>query len=206
MTPTNASNEDSIIEVMRTQIRTTPLPNRRPALIAGRGLSRGIPGYGQLLGAGSAVLGVTLLIAVGVLNSDNAPPATAATLNPNGTVTITLRELSGVGKLNARLMAIGTRIRAVPVVRGCRAPVREVVGGRVVPGPPRTLNVSSQRPGAVVTLTIRATPLRPGRTFVVAATRSGLQGIDVVVQGPAPRCVSSASGASSKPFLIPAHP
>ncbi|MDQ6730496.1 MAG: hypothetical protein M3022_09375 [Actinomycetota bacterium] len=120
-------------------------------------------------------------------------------------MTITLRQISALDQLNTRLSSLGTRIRVVPVTKGCAAPVHTVSNGRVLPGPARTVEAISQGGGAAVSMTIGVNTI-PGRTFVIAPTKSGLQGIVVVVVGAAPRCVRSSSARPDQPFLIPAGP
>jgi hypothetical protein len=156
-------------------------------------------------GVGVAALAAIVALAIVITTAGNPQPSFAASLNPNGTVTVTLRELNSIGALNARLAQLGTKIRAVPVLRGCVAPVRVVENGQPVPGPARTLEISPQNPGALVSVSFDVGNLLPGRTFVVAASADGLQGISGVVEGPAPKCVGYGSSATAKPFLILAH-
>lgn len=158
--------------------------------------------------AGAAVVLVAVIVALvlAVSQAGSLRPAFAATVNTNGTVTITLREFGAIGELNRRLAALGTRIRAVPVVTGCVAPVHTVSNGLVVPGPARTLEAHPLGPigGALVSETIAVNTI-PGRTLVVAETKSGLDEEGVVVVGPAPRCVGEASSASSDQPFLPAR-
>jgi hypothetical protein len=153
-------------------------------------------------GAGALIAAITALVLV-LSAGSNPPPAYAVTFNPNHGVTIYLREFGAIGKLNARLAALDTRIRAVPVVPGCVAPVHAVIGAyrgipaHLVPGPARTLEALPPQPGVVFSETIALDTL-PGRTLVIPATRSGLQtgftatGGDGVVIGPAPRCIGES--------------
>jgi hypothetical protein len=144
-----------------------------------------------------ATCGTAAAVAVVALTSvTSAPPAYAAVTHFSGgqrTVTITLREEQDISKLNARLEAEHTRIRVVPVVRGCDAPVHSVSDGEVVPGPAKTilaepLDVGGHQ-GIVVSETIDVNTIA-GRTFVVPDSRTGLHsGGDQVVVGPAPSCV-----------------
>jgi len=191
----------SMIDAMREQILATPMPVAARAWSGPRLTRRaGNRLRWALLASGIAVAGLTAALVVTLDAASTPPPAYAATLTPNGTVTITLRELSAIDALNARLAALGTRIRAVRAVHGCDAPVHTVSNGRVVPGPARTLEVVAW-PGSIVSMTVEVDTI-PGRTLVVAETRSGLAGVVTVVVGPAPRCVGYASGRSSDRFLL----
>lgn len=199
------ANQRSIIDALRDQIEATPMP-----FLPTFGFSRpprvwlGVRRPRIVAGASVGLAAATIVLVLGLSAASGPPPAVAAALNPNGTVTITLRQITRYRELNAKLAALGTRIRAVPVVSGCVAPVHTVSNGLVVPGPARTLEVSSQGPGALVSMTIAVDTI-PGRTFVVAVTKSGLEGIDGVVVGSAPPCVGSAAISSANPFLLPSR-
>jgi hypothetical protein len=180
----------SRIDAMRDQIHATPLtvrperawPSpRRLGLISASALT---------LAAGAAAL--VLLVGGG----SDAPPAFAAVIHSTGqqrTVTITLREEQDITRLNARLAAEHTRIRVVPVVRGCQAPVHAVSNGQVVPGPAKTMLASrlyfNGHPEHIVSETIAVNTIA-GRTLVIADSRSGFYSArGGVIVGPAPSCV-----------------
>jgi hypothetical protein len=181
----------SRIEEMRAQIRATPMPTpaahprwprRQVGLISGGAL-------GLAVAAGAVVV-------VLASSGPEAQPAYAAVLSTNGgqrTVTITLREEQDIPQLNARLEAEHTRIRVVPVVRGCQDPVHSVSNGKVVPGPAKTMLATptylNGRPSYMTSETIAVDTI-PGRTFVIPDSRTGLySGGDSVIVGPPPSCV-----------------
>jgi hypothetical protein len=181
------------IDELRAQVHATPMPpaparawwqRRGVGLISGGAL-------GLALAAGAAVL---VLV---VSDGSGAAPAYAAVLHTDGgqrTVTITLREEQNIPQLNARLEAEHTRIRVVPVVRGCHDPVNAVGNGEVIPGPARTELAIPQymngRPVSVTSETIAVDTIA-GRTLVVPDSRTGLlSGGGGVVVGPAPSCVA----------------
>ena len=172
---------------MRAQIHATPMPppnarawwqrRRRVGLISG------------------GALGLAL-VAVAVSDGSRAAPAYAAVINTSGgqrTVTITLRQEQNIPRLNAQLETEHTRIRIVPVVRGCDAPVHSVSNGKVIPGPAKTLLAFNQNindgPVYVSSETIDVDTIA-GRTSVIPDSKTGLlnSGGGVVV-GPAPSCV-----------------
>lgn len=180
------------IDEMRAQIHTTPMPlrsrGRWPSRRSASLISSGVLGLGLTAGAVAVVLVVS--------EGTNIPPAYAAivhTTRAQRTVTITLREERDIGRLNARLAAEHTRIRVVPVVRGCHAPVHSVSNGKVVPGTARTMLATSQSLHGqaiyVVSETISVNTIA-GRTLVIPDSRNGLySGGASVVVGPAPSCV-----------------
>lgn len=193
----------SIIDAMREQIQATPMPAAHKSWLSRRVLARPpLTRPGFLAGAGVALTGLIVGVLLALGAASGPPPAFAATVHSDRTVTITLREVTAVTALNAKLAALQTRIRVVPEERGCVAPVHTVSNGQVIPGPAKTLQASDQGQGAVVTMTIEVNTI-PGRTLVVAVAKSGLGGIVVVVVGPAPRCVGYPSAHSSEPFLVP---
>jgi hypothetical protein len=178
------------IEAMREQIHATPMTatatrtqwrRRRVGLVSGGavGLALGAAAVALVVGGGSG-----------------AAPAYAAFFHNNGaqrTVTITLREEQDIPQLNARLEAQHTRIRVVPVLRGCHDPVHSVSNGQVIPGPAKTLLAGPQylngRPIYIESETVDVNTIA-GRTLVIPDSRSGLySGGGGVIVGPAPSCV-----------------
>jgi hypothetical protein len=178
------------IDEMRAQIHATPLPSP-----AARSRWQGQWLIG-LLSGGALTFAVSVGVAVLLSVNSSAPPAYAATVHVSGgqrTVQITLREEQDIPQLNARLEAEGTRIRVVPVVRGCNAPVHEVSNGKVIPGPAKTLLAGAQylngHPIHVVSMTIEVNTIA-GRTLVIPDSHNGLySGGGGVIVGPAPECV-----------------
>lgn len=189
---------------MREQILATPLPAgprgwpRRRWRRGSRAALRPAPLAGVGAAFAAAVTGLVLLLSAG----SSPPPAYAVTVNADRTVTVHLREFRAIRKLNARLAALHTRIRAVPVVPGCVAPVYSTSDAfgkgykKVLPGPPRTLQ--ALRPdGLVIGYETISVDTLPGRTFIIPVTRSGLElefapPQSGVVVGPAPRCVGES--------------
>jgi hypothetical protein len=187
---------------MYDQVLATPEPpgqRRRPgggALRARRAIRPApLTGIGLALAAAVAAL----VVALGV-GSDPAP-AYAVTLHPNHLVTLTVHEFGSIDKLNARLAALHLRMRAVPVIPGCVAPVHSVsdelgpTHNDVLPGPARTLEITPVSPDTF-SETIDVTP-GAGRTWILPVTRAGVEASFAppeagTVVGPAPRCVGDA--------------
>lgn len=155
---------------------------------------------GGILTALLAVVGVIAALVLAPGGATSPPPAFAVTRSQNR-VTITLRQITGITGLNAKLASMGIRIRAVPVVRGCVAPVR-VIGPDHRPGPAQTLEAATGG-GSLIRLTV-IPPSDPGRTFVLAASKSGIEFAGQMVQGPAPACVRYTPPGKN-PFMIPAQ-
>jgi hypothetical protein len=195
-----APDERSLFDVMRRQILTTPMPaaRRLPRIPVVRFTGR----PRVLAGGATAVFAAACAAVLAVTAATTAPPAFAVTNNQDGSVTITLNEITGVSGLNAELASMGVAIRAVPVVSGCNAPVR-VVGPDGGLQPARTLAVSrlptNPRTGSPSTLraiTVDA-PHTPGQTEILAASTTGIDLLGQTVQGQVPSCVAPAGSTPS---------
>lgn len=193
-------DESPLISAMRHQIQITEMPELRrlPLVRTARLAIR----PRLLAGGATAVAGAATVAVLTIGAATTATPAFAATSNPNGTVTITLNDLSGVSGLNAKLAAMGVAIRAVPVVSACSA-TAQVVGADGSPQPARTLAVSplpnNPRTESRSTLdTITVTPPQtPGQTEILAASTSGVDLLGQTVHGQVPSCVAPAGSGSS---------
>ena len=193
-------DERPLFGAMRHQIHSTqmPAPRRLTTVRAVRFTSR----PRLLAGGATALAGAATAAVLAIGAASTAAPAFAATSNPNGTVTITLNDLTGVSGLNAELASMGVAIRAVPVVSGCTA-TAQVVGADGSPQPAGTLAVSplpdNPRTGSPTTLdTITlAPPQTAGQTEILAASTSGIDLLGQTVQGQVPSCVAPAGSGSS---------
>ncbi len=93
----------------------------RRALLAGRSARRR---RRALAGAAIAALAaVCVALAIGA-SGGGVQPAYAVSVNPDGSVALSVRELLGVGPANARLARLGVRARLVRRETGCTARVR----------------------------------------------------------------------------------
>lgn len=196
----------SFLGTMRHQIETTQMP-------APRRLSRapGVRLAGRpriVAGGAAAAVAVATAAVLAVSAATSAAPAFAVTDNRDGSVTITLNEITGVSDLNAKLASMGIAVRAVPVVSGCTA-TAQVVGSDGSVKPAAVLTVTrlgtNPRTGTAATLNqITVDPPRtPGQTEILAASSSGLNLLGQVVQGPLPSCVAPASSTSRAPGTFP---
>jgi hypothetical protein len=147
---------------------------RRPAVLAATALSTACV-------TAAAVLALTATTA--------APPAYAVSDNSDGTVTVTLNDISALTALNAELARDGIRAKAVPLSATC--PTR---------GFPHAMPAGTNP--STYTLTIVPADIPAGFTAVVAASESS-SGQVQLVQGawpsPGPSCVNST------PLLSPAQ-
>jgi hypothetical protein len=187
-------DQHPFFEAMREQFIATPLPARRRWRVPrARSVLRPLPLAG--VGMSLALAIAALVIALGATGTDPAP-AYGVSVN-NHTITIYWRQWRQIAQLNARLRFLDMRIRVVPVIRGCVAPVHTVIYARsgipthVAPGPAKTIEVAPVRRfgGSGGVLTTWNDTL-PGRTRIFTATRAGgwAGGVFTVV-GHAPRCV-----------------
>jgi hypothetical protein len=191
--------EPSLLGAMRHQIEITPMPapGRLPRAPTFR-----FAGHRRILagGASAAAAATAAVLAFGAATT--APPAFAVTDNQDGSVTITLNELTGVSALNAKLVSMGIAVRAVPVVSGCDA-TAQVVGPDGSIEPTSTLAVTDlpNNPRTGSQSTLRAITIDPprtsGQTEIVAASTDGIALLGQVVQGQVPSCVAPSAGPSA---------
>ncbi len=148
-------------------------------------------GY-RALSASIPVLAVATAAAL-VLAASSSPPAFAVTRKPDGTVAVTLREITAVGGANAKLHALGVSdVVVVPVMAGCKTQIA-------------LSYIATDSPaGSTITITPGGTPA--GVTVVIAAAQTQGQIVEALgkVSGPAPTCVASipasAEGAPTGPL------
>lgn len=139
---------------------------RRPAIVTGTAVA-------------AAGLAAAAILAFGATTS--APPAYAVTTHPDGTVTVTLTDISALTGLNAELARDRIPATAVPLTATCplHAPMVTMPSGT---------NPSTY------TVTIVPADIPAGFTAIVGATENA-SGQVVLVQGavrpPAPACFNS---------------
>jgi len=200
-------DERPLFGAMRQQIQITQMP--APRLIPRVPTVRFAARPRMLAGGATGVAGAAAAAVLAISAATSAPAAFAVTNNPDGSVTITLNEITGVSGLNAKLASMGIAVRAVPVVSGCNALAR-VVGPDGSVQPTTTLAVSrlpnNPRTGsqsALQTITV-APPQTPDQTEIVAASTAGIDLLGQTVQGQVPSCVGlsgSGSPAAGKPLV-----
>ncbi len=150
----------------------------------------------RALSASIPVLALATAAAL-VLAASSSPPAFAVTRKPDGTVAVTLREITGVSGANAKLHALGVSdVMVVPVRTGCTT---QIALSYIATGSPA---------GSTITITPGGTPA--GVTVVIAAEQTGQgQIVEALgkVSGPAPTCVASfpASAENAPTGPLPAQ-
>jgi hypothetical protein len=153
---------------------TRPASRRRPALITGSALV-------------TVALATALVLALTAGTS--APPAYAVITNPDGTVTVTLNDISALNRLNAELARDGLRAKAIPVTATC--PTRAFQNTMPAGTDPSTY-----------TITIVPADIPDGYTAIVAVSQNA-SGQVTLVQGafpnPGPSCINT------KPILVPQY-
>ena len=133
------------------------------------------------------MLGAATALAL-ALTATNSAPAFAVARNADGTVTVTIHDVAGVGGANTLLAALDVSVRAVPAVRGCPAPA-----GRQ----PESLfaDRALRLDPASSSVTIVPSAIPAGDTLVLAATETSSDHVALgvtLVRGPAPACSDQA--------------
>jgi len=189
--PAAKRDQGSFFDAMRDQIQATPMPARRRARLSRRMQSAHRRARLGLLGGAGVVLagmGVVVLLLLGA--SAGTPPAYALTRNGDGTITVTLNELSrGVPALNARFRQLGIDETVIPVRAGCRSPA----GPSFPPGP---LSLKPDAMSVVFSNSITFSPRGEhppphGFRYIIAAKRlSDGQIVEFVgaIKAPLPSC------------------
>jgi hypothetical protein len=152
-----------------------PPPRRRPKTLVGATVL-------TAAGAGAAVIVISA--------SSTTAPAYAVTRNPNGSVSVTLRRLSAIADVNARLHALGVRAVVTRTGSECSSVPTKIVRVSPVRVSPSTAPGDSSSTKKV---TIPGSSFaRPGVVHVVIAVRRA-GGRIALVQGqsnvPVPACV-----------------
>lgn len=146
---------------------------RRPALLTG------------------SALGIAGLATAGVFALTSASPAFAVTKNPDGTVAISLSDLSDVPALNQKLAQDGVPVTVVPINTSCSA-----TAALNNPSGEGTPNMSANHQEATDVVTIDPS-LIPSRDIGVLGASQTASGQMELVFGettpPAPSCLNSAA-------------
>lgn len=152
---------------MRTHSGLTHAPRRRrPALLTGTAL---------------ATAGATAAAALVLSATTSAPPAYAVATNPNGTVTVTLNDISAITGLNAELARDGIRAKAIPLTATC--PTR---------GFPGTMPAGTNP--STYTVTIDPGDIPAGFTAIVAVSETGSGQVKIAAgawPNPGPSCLNT---------------
>lgn len=146
---------------------------RRPALLTG------------------SALGIAGLATAGVLALTSASPAFAVTKNADGTVAITLSDLSDLTALNRQLAQDGVPVTAVPISTSCSA-TRAINN----PSGEDTPNVSADHRQTTDVVTIDPSQIPTGDIGVLGASLTASGHMELVfgeTTRPAPSCLNTAA-------------
>ena len=176
-------------EQMRAAPRTTAalassVTATRPATRRARRLRR------PVLLTGSA-LGIAGLATAGVLALSGASPAFAVTKNPDGTVAVTLSDLSDLPALNQTLAQDGVPVTAVPISTSCSA-----TGAISNPSGESTPNISADHQEATDVVTIDPSQIPSGDIGVLGASQTASGQVTLLfgdTTPPAPSCLNNAA-------------
>lgn len=145
---------------------------RRPALLTG------------------SALGIAGLATAGVFALSSASPAFAVTKNSDGTVAISLSDLSDLSALNQKLAQDGVPVTAVPISTSCSATA-------TINNPSGDSGPASQaHQDTTDFVTIDPSQIPSGEIGVLGASQTASGQVDLVfgeTTSPAPSCLNSAS-------------
>ncbi len=151
------------------------LARRWPALVRGR------------LVAGLAALAAALAAATIAITTGTEPSAAyAVTQGADGTIHVSIDDLTGVSGANAQLEKLGVPVRVVPVSVGC-----EASGEIVVPPPPPSLGTAVAH--AEDGIAVQPSLIPAGETVVLTARQVGsaVYLSYAFYRGAAPACVAA---------------
>lgn len=138
----------------------------------------------QLVGALGAIVALAAAVTVATVTSSTSSAAYAVTAHSDGSITVTISELTGVTGANEQLAKLGAPVRVAAVRAGCPVPTA------IVPIPPSVGGTIAQSEGEGILTRPRLVP--PGRTLVLAARQVGADIFYTfaLYRGAPPTCVS----------------
>jgi hypothetical protein len=163
------TTEPAFYAAMREQILATPMPARARSLAwFPRPRSRPVR-FGALSGAAAALAAAIAALVLTLGATTNAPPAYAVVRHADGSLTITLNDLTtGIPALNAKFRQLGIPENVIPIYAGCYSPDGS---GDLVMHPDPLFEIKGS---ITMTYTPRAAQLHPppaGYQYVLAAKR-----------------------------------
>lgn len=156
------------------RLRPSSLTRRRPLAVAG-----------------AALAAVAAAVVIALSSGGGPAPAYAVTQNPDGTVTVTVRELTATPALESVLVSMGLPVRAAPVEAACRTRPGQY---RQAPLP-----LAGQEPlytpshtGGVTSVTIDPRRIPDGDTLLLGVREAGPNAIVLEIalyRGATPPCL-----------------
>jgi hypothetical protein len=162
----------SSVTATRPAIRPAP-GLRRPALLTG------------------SALGIAGLATAGVFALSSASPGFAVTKNPDGTVKVSLSDLSDLSALNQTLAQDGVPVTAVPITAACSA-----TGAINSPSGESSPSISASGQETTDVVTIDPSQIPSGEVGVLGASQTASGQIELKfgeTTPPAPSCLKSAA-------------
>ncbi len=154
-----------------------------------------------LAAIGLAIAATLTAIVIGLSSGGPGNAAYAVVSKPDGTVSITIRELAGVHGADAKLASLGVPVRAVRSSSACPTRPGQYKRAHLTPEQARRISTLSGPAGSASVL-ITPSAIPSGDTVVIGARSLGsgpggeAVGLDTVVyEGATPPCLR-ASGAS----------
>ena len=150
---------------------------------------------GPIAAFGLAVAAAIAALVVG-LSHNAGTSAYAVVTNPDGTVTVTIREIEGAAPANERLAMLGVRVRVAPVTQGCPVTRRQLPSAELPLAQARAIYEPEPGPAG---FSVRVDPaaVPDGDTVLLTAreVRPGLVALrELVIEGAAPPCVAPLPG------------
>lgn len=153
---------------------------------------------GRPLWVTSGALAATGAAALGFVVFGGGGPAYAVTESPDGTVTVSVSDPSGIAGANSALNGLGVRVVVVPVGSDCPSvqsiPHVSMKGLDLV-----TRGAARNKDGSV---SVKVTGVPAGDTVLMAFEQvpgGGSLGVSGIIEGKAPSCVSLPSSATTLP-------
>jgi hypothetical protein len=145
--------------------------------------------------AGLTALGLAVAAALAavVIGLSSGPPTSAYAVvsNPNGTVTVTIRELAGISGADEKLVALGIPVRVVPSEAACPTRPGQYESARISPELSERISHLAGPPSSAA-IVIDPSVIPPGDTVVIAARtlEPGVLALQTVLyEGATPPCL-----------------
>jgi hypothetical protein len=193
----------------REELLATPAPAERRgwAALRQRGGVRRRPRIGLIAGATGMLAAVAVVVVLIFSATTSTPPAYALTTHPNGSITITLRDVAtGIPAIQAKLHKVGYDVAVIPIKTNCHT----VSGSaKIVMHPDPKYEFQGSVSMTYTPATVRRHPAPRVTHYVLSAKQLPNGKILAFIGAPvgrAPTCLSYNSTPSNSPsptFVIP---
>jgi len=150
---------------------------------------------GPIAALGLAIAAAVAALVIG-LSHNAGTSAYAVVTNPDGTVTVTIREIEGAAPANQRLAMLGVPVRVAPVTAGCPVTREQLPSVQLPPG--QSAQIYRPEPGpAGFSVRIDPAAVPHGDTVLLTAreVRPGFVVLrELLIEGAAPACVAPVPG------------